>query len=320
MTTQRVLVTGANGFIGSHLVSHLASKGMEILATDRRPPRFNDAPVLAGVRTLDVDLLTDPIDDLVVGCDAVFHLAGLPGVRSSWGAGFPDYVSANVLVTQRLADACFRLGVPRLVFASSSSVYGETFGPSAEDDDCRPMSPYGVTKLASEQISLAYARRPGSSLSVVALRYFTVYGPRQRPDMAFSRMLFGAYSGVPLTLFGDGTQRREFTYVSDVVSATTAAAEIEARDEIINIGGGASVSMIEAISVASRVTGAPIPLDAAIPQPGDVPATRADPFHARDVLGYKPTVDLHEGLTLQAEWMRALDPERLKVFMSEESR
>jgi nucleoside-diphosphate-sugar epimerase len=176
------------------------------------------------------------------------------------------------------------------------------------------MSPYGVTKLAAEQLALAYARRTDSPLSVVALRYFTVYGPRQRPDMALGRLLFAAFSGVPLTLYGDGKQRRDFTFISDVVAATITAASIDAREEVINIGGGTSVSLIEAVDIASRVAGCPIPLTATGPQPGDVPVTRADLTLAGELLNYTPQVDLPDGLARKAEWLRSLDPSLLTAF------
>ena len=311
---RRVLVTGSSGFIGSHLVQELDERGVEVTAVDCRGPRFDDLPETATGRHVRLDLLKDDLDDVVAGCEVVFHLAARPGVRGSWGESFSDYLTTNVQATQLLLEACRRHEVHRLVFASSSSVYGDAIGPSCEDDECRPMSPYGVTKLAAEQLCLSYARRKDSALSVVALRYFTVYGPRQRPDMAFSRMLFAAYSGMPLTLYGDGTQRREFTYVSDVVAATIAAADADAKDEVINVGGGASVSMIEAIGIASQVVGRPIPLTAVAAMPGDVPATRADLTLARELLAYRPTVELHEGLTSQAAWMRDLPNEWLVAF------
>ncbi|WP_327720275.1 NAD-dependent epimerase/dehydratase family protein [Streptomyces sp. NBC_00490] len=317
---ERVLVTGSNGFIGSHLVEYLAGLGLSVLAVDHRPPRFGEPWRRPGVRTLDVDLRTDPLGELVEGRDVVFHLAARPGVRGSWGADFGDYLSANVTATHRLVNACVNGGVPRLVFASSSSVYGEAAGPSSEGDACRPLSPYGVTKLAAEQLCLAYARRPGSPLSVVALRYFTVYGPRQRPDMAFSRMLFACYSGVPFRMFGDGTQKREFTYVGDVVDATVAAAGTAARDEIVNVSGGASVSLLDALTVAAAVTGRRVPLDVTGARPGDARATVADPSHARRLLDHRPRVSLAEGLARQARWLRGLDQDQLKVFVAEEGR
>ncbi|HZM74148.1 MAG TPA: NAD-dependent epimerase/dehydratase family protein [Candidatus Limnocylindrales bacterium] len=313
---KRALVTGVNGFIGSHLAHALIGQGTEVVGVDRAPCRYGDLPELSAsplFHRADLDLTSDSLDDAIAGCDVVFHLAARPGVRDSWGE-FGAYLSCNVVGTQRLLETCWQQGTPRVVFASSSSVYGATVGPSCEDDDCRPMSLYGVTKLAAEQLCLAYARRTDDPLSVVALRYFTVYGPRQRPDMALGRLLFAAYSGIPMTLYGDGRQRRDFTYVSDIVDATLAAATLDCREEIINVGSGSSVSLIDAIDIASQVVGRPIPLDAATAQPGDVPVTHADLENARELLGYQPAVDLAEGLARQAEWLRGLDHDHLQVF------
>jgi nucleoside-diphosphate-sugar epimerase len=313
---KRALVTGVSGFIGSQLAQALVGKGIEVVGIDSMPCRYGSPTELIEsplFRRASLDLTIDPLESALAECDVVFHLAAKPGVRDSWNE-FSAYLDGNVAATQRLLECCWQQGTPRVVFASSSSVYGATVGPSCEDDDCRPMSPYGVTKLAAEQLCLAYARRTDNPLSVVALRYFTVYGPRQRPDMALGRLLFAAYSGTPMTLYGDGRQRRDFTYVSDVVDATIAAVAIDCREEIINVGSGTSVSLIDAISIASRVVGRPIPLDVAVEQPGDVPVTHADLETARDLLDYRPAVDLTEGLARQAEWMRNLGNDDLKSF------
>ncbi|MBO4206304.1 NAD-dependent epimerase/dehydratase family protein [Micromonospora echinofusca] len=320
----RVLVTGAAGFIGSHLVDVLLSRGVEVVGLDRRrlgEHAIADENLASAVESplftpLCRDLSADQLDDAVDGCDTVFHLAARPGVRSSWGADFVDYAQANVLGTHRLLTACVQSGVRRLVYASSSSVYGPTDRPSGEADPTRPVSPYGVSKLAAEQLCLAYARRPASRLSVVALRYFTVYGPRQRPDMAIGRLLFAAYTGLPVTLFGDGSQRREFTYISDVIAATVAAAHVDASWAVVNVGGGSSVSMRGVIQEASTVTGRHIPVQTADAQPGDVPATSADLTLAGRLLGYWPAVGLHEGLARQSEWLVSLSPDRLATFTS----
>jgi nucleoside-diphosphate-sugar epimerase len=186
--------------------------------------------------------------------------------------------------------------------------------PSGEHDQTMPVSPYGVTKLAGEQLCLAYAKRPDSRLSVTALRYFTVYGPRQRPDMAIARMLAAALTGAQYTIFGDGTQRREFTYVDDVVAATIAAADIDSPAAVINIGGGSSVSMTGVIAVAREVTGYPFPLTAVHAQPGDVHATAADLTTARLLLGYEPSTDLRAGMARQADWLRGLSPDLLRIY------
>ncbi|MEE6260146.1 NAD-dependent epimerase/dehydratase family protein [Plantactinospora sonchi] len=320
----RVLVTGAAGFIGSHLVDALLARGVTVLGLDRR--RLGEHP-LAGENLATavtnrlftpyhLDLATDQLDDVVKGCDTVFHLAARPGVRQSWGGEFLDYAQANVVGTHRLLDACTREGVRRLVVASSSSVYGPADRPSREIDPTCPVSPYGVSKLAAEHLCLAYARRPDSRLSVAALRYFTVYGPRQRPDMLIGRILFAAYTGFPITLYGDGSQRREFTYVSDVVTATLGAAHLDVRAAVINVGGGASVSMRGVIDEAAKVTGRQVPVKVVDAQPGDVPATAADLTRAGRLLGYWPTVGLHEGLARQSAWLVNLSRDRLAAFTS----
>ncbi|MEU5669066.1 NAD-dependent epimerase/dehydratase family protein [Micromonospora parva] len=322
--TARVLVTGAAGFIGSHVVDALLARGIQVVGLDRRrlgQDALADENLAAAAANplftpLCRDLATDRLDDAVDGCDVVFHLAARPGVRPSWGSEFHDYAQSNVLGTQRLLDACVRSGVRRLVYASSSSVYGPADRPSRENDRTSPVSPYGVSKLAAEQLCVAYACRPDNRLSVVALRYFTVYGPRQRPDMAIGRLLFAAYTGLPVTLFGDGSQRREFTYITDVVAATIAASQVDAQCAVVNIGGGASVSMRGAIQEASTVTGRHIPVQVADVQPGDVPSTAADLTLAGRLLGYWPTVGLHEGMARQSAWLVNLSRDRLTAFAS----
>ena len=262
---------------------------------------------------LEGDLCDVDLNALVRDAACVYHLAAVPGVRSSW-SGFERYVAANVVATQRLLSACIQTGVAKVVYASSSSVYGQIDAPSRENDPTQPISPYGVSKLAGEQLCLAYAKRPESRLSVTALRYFTVYGPRQRPDMAIGRILAAALTGQQYTIFGDGTQRREFTYVGDVVAATMAAARVEVPAAVTNVGGGSSVSMIDVISMAQRVTGNPVPLTAVAAQAGDVPATAADLTLARLLLGYQPRTDLHAGMTRQADWLRGLPPDVLRAY------
>lgn len=318
----RVVVTGAAGFIGSHLVDALLARGHEVIALDRRDLHDEVAAEnLAGavdyerfcLRT--VELATADLEPLMSRVDTLFHLAAVPGVRGSWGPRFSDYVTSNVMATQRLLAACEHSGVRRLVFASSSSVYGTASRPSREGDPTGPISPYGVTKLAAEQLCLAHAGRPESHLTVAALRYFTVYGPRQRPGMAINQALLGALTGVSVPLYGDGTQRREFTYVDDIVTATLAAATADVTAAVVNIGGGSSVRMLDVLDLAHEITGRPVPITETAPQPGDVSATQADLSLARRLLGYRPSVDLREGMARQAEWLAALpDSTRMSLL------
>lgn len=319
---RRVVVTGAAGFIGSHLVQSLLDTGVEVVGIDRRRPRtdavarlnLQDVVLHPRFSWVEDDLCDADLNALVRNAACVYHLAAVPGVRSSW-SGFERYVAANVVATQRLLSACVQTGVAKVVYASSSSVYGQVNAPSGENDPTQPVSPYGVSKLAGEQLCLAYAKRPGSRLSVTAVRYFTVYGPRQRPDMAIGRILAAAMTGEQYTIFGDGTQRREFTYVGDVVDATMAAARVEVPAAVTNVGGGSSVSMIDVIDMAQQVIGNPVPLTAVPAQAGDVPATAADLTLARLLLDYQPRTDLRTGMTRQAEWLRGLPSDALRVYM-----
>lgn len=323
-TGDRVVVTGAAGFIASHLVDALLAGGHEVIAVDRRSVRLDSTAGANLARAMGhprlrlhtIELATEDVDHVVAGADTVFHLAAVPGVRSSWGSLFGDYLASNVVATQRLLAACERAGVRRLVFASSSSVYGPVSRPSREDDRPAPISPYGVTKLAAEQLCLAHAGRLDTNVSVVALRYFTVYGPRQRPGMAIEQILTGALTGRDVTLFGDGRQRREFTYVDDVVAATLAAAAAEVPTAVVNVGGGASVTMRDVLDLAHQITGKPIPVTAEAPQAGDVSATEADLTLARRVLGYEPTVGLREGMTRQADWLADLGGSRRTLLVA----
>jgi UDP-glucuronate 4-epimerase len=309
----RAVVTGVAGFIGAHLAEALLERGTTVLGIDRCGSSSDDvagrnlAGLLGrpGFRMVQGDLRELDLPKLLSGADVVFHLAGVPGVRPSWGDRFGEYLSANVLATQRLLESGIAVGLPRFVVASSSSVYGGSKAPSREDDPPAPLSPYGVTKLAAEQLSLAYAARPECPTSVVALRYFTVYGPRQRPDMAMGRILKAVWTGRPLRLYGDGTQRRDFTYVDDVVAATVAAASAPARAEVVNVGGGRTVSMLEVLECAAEVTGRQVPVVSEERQAGDVEATEADLGKARLLLGYEPAVCLEDGIGRQWRWFRS---------------
>jgi UDP-glucuronate 4-epimerase len=311
---ERALITGVAGFIGSHLAVELLEQGWLVTGVDTRSPASdpvaaeNLAELLRDGRFkfIQTDVVGADLAILLEGVGVVFHLAALPGVRGSWGDRFADYLTCNVLGTQRLLEACAMAEVPRLVFASSSSVYGTTDGtPSRESDPQVPLSPYGVSKLAAERLCLAYANRPGAVTSVVALRYFTVYGPRQRPDMAFSRIMRAALSGHALSLYGTGEQRRDFTYISDAVNATIAAATVDVQAQAVNVGSGSTVTLTDVLESVAIHAGASVPVLRCVAQPGDVDATSADLTKARPLLGYEPRVRLAEGLRRQWDWLTA---------------
>jgi UDP-glucuronate 4-epimerase len=293
----RYLVTGAAGFIGSHLADGLVARGHEVVGldclTDYYDPALKEENAL-GLELLRLDLAEDAV--ALAGYDGVFHLAGQPGVRS-FGDVFDVYLRRNVLATQRLLEAASAAGV-RVVLASSSSVYGDAERyPTPEDVEPRPISPYGITKLACEHLARAYARNFG--LDCVVLRYFTVYGPRQRPDMAFARVLRALRDGAPFELYGDGSQSRGFTYVADAVEATITA--MESGRGLYNVGGGAEATMLEAVRLAEEVSGRTLDVRVTAAAAGDVRRTAADVSRIRDELGWEPRVGLREGLAAQWE-------------------
>jgi UDP-glucuronate 4-epimerase len=294
----RYAVTGAAGFIGSHLAESLVAAGHEVTGIDCFTDHYDVALKEENARGLDVrrlDLAEDPLE--LGGFDGVFHLAAQPGVRS-FGDVFPLYLRRNVLASQRLYEAAARDGV-RVVFASSSSVYGaaERF-PTPEDATPRPLSPYGITKLASEQLAEAYAREFG--LDYVVLRYFNAFGPRQRPDMAFTRVALALAEGTTFELYGDGGQSRGWTYVSDVVDATTAA--MTAGHGTYNVGGALEASMNEAIELLERISGRSLDVRRRPAVPGDQRRTSADTTRICVELGWEPAVSLEAGLQAQWEW------------------
>jgi nucleoside-diphosphate-sugar epimerase len=241
---------------------------------------------------------------LVAAADFIFHQAGQPGVRASWGKEFDVYLECNVRATQRLLEAV--RGSPRLrrlVFASSSSVYGQAQDlPLREDSLPQPFSPYGVTKLAAEHLCLLYHANYG--VPTVALRYFTVYGPRQRPDMGFHRFIQAALQDRPIVVYGDGEQTRDFTYVADAVEANWLALSPAANGRVFNIGGGSRSSVNQVLATLEAILGRPIRREVRPPQPGDVRHTWADTTRARELLGFSPRVSLREGLARQVEWLR----------------
>jgi len=312
MMNGHVVVTGVAGFIGSHLAEALLADGHDVVGIDALTPYYSQADKRANLarltgqprfRLVTGDLAVLYLDPWLEQASVVFHQAAQPGVRASWGADFSLYVHHNVLATQQLLEACARVGTPRLVAASSSSVYGDAPSyPTTEESTTRPVSPYGVTKLASEHLCLAYAHPAVSSMQVVTLRYFTVYGPRQRPDMGFHRFLEAAYGGKPITVYGDGEQTRDFTYVSDVVQANLLAMTAPIHAEAVNIGGGRQIALNEVLDLIAAATGRKLRIRYEPPRPGDARHTGADTTRAEALLGYRPEVGLADGLAAQAAW------------------
>ena len=308
------MVTGAAGFIGSHLCERLLALGNQVVGVDSFSDyyeRSRKEENLAGLKSnpaftfQELDLVDADLRSTLRGARVVYHLAGQPGVRPSWGEQFDRYVRDNILATQRLLEALKESPLDRLVFAGSSSVYGDAeMFPTKESALPRPVSPYGVTKLAAEHLALLYAKNFG--LPVVSVRYFTVYGPRQRPDMAFALFMQALVDGEPIEIFGDGEQSREFTYVADAVEGTIKAATADVVGEVFNLGGGSRVTVNRVLATLediSRIKAKRKSLPAA---PGDPRHTGASINLARERLGWEPRVSLREGLTKQWEWFQAL--------------
>jgi nucleoside-diphosphate-sugar epimerase len=307
----RALVTGAAGFIGSNLVERLVADGHDVIAVDvfsdyydvdQKRSNWEALARLDPCRLIEADLATVELSELLAEVDTVFHQAGQPGVRASWSDGFDSYLRQNVLVTQRLLEAASEADIERLVYASSSSVYGNAPAyPTTEDDLPRPQSPYGVTKLAAEHLCGVYART--RALPVVSLRYFTVYGPRQRPDMAMHRLIEAALSSHTFPLFGDGHQIRDFTFVDDIVEANVAAAAADvAPGTVLNVAGGTATTVLEIIELIEELTGSTIALDRRPAAAGDVTRTGGSAERVASLLGWEPAVGLREGLARQVSW------------------
>lgn len=308
----QVLVTGAAGFIGSHLCEALIARGCTVRGLDSFTAFYDPARKR---RNLDAlidhpafelvadDLLTARLDEALDGVDVVAHLAGEPGVTTSWGRDFDRYVDRNILATQRLLESTSGRGISRLVYASSSSVYGTGADVLRATGEPRPASPYGVTKLAAETLVGAYA----GSLSAVSLRYFSVYGPRQRPDMAAHRFIESLLDGRPLTVYGDGRQVRDFTYVGDIVEATVQALFADLPSgSVLDVASSEPMSVRTLVGHLEALFGSEATLDTTDERRGDVPRTEGEISAARDQLGWKPTIDLRTGLQRQLEWHRGL--------------
>ncbi len=299
----RYVVTGSAGFIGSHLTETLIARGHDVAGVDCFTDYYDPALKEANAEGLDVARLDLAQEDLdLSGVDGVFHLAGQPGVRS-FGDVFEEYVRRNLLASRRVFEAAAAAGV-RVVFASSSSIYGDAERyPTPEESEPRPISPYGITKLGCEQLAHAYTQ--GFGLDAVVLRYFTFYGPRQRPDMALARVVDALTRGSSFELYGDGLQSRSFTFVADGIEATIAAMERAAAGAVYNVGGGEEATMRQAIETLERVSGRTLDLIERPAAAGDVRRTSADVARIERDLGWRATTSLTDGLQAQWEWASA---------------
>lgn len=307
----KAVVTGAAGFIGSHLSTGLLDRGFEVLGvdcfTDYYPRPIKEANLdvnrsRKGFSFLEAQLQDVDLNTVLDGATHVFHLAAQAGVRKSWGADFRVYTSNNIDASQRLLEACAGRPLHRFVYASSSSLYGDNVSiPMREDALPQPVSPYGVTKLAAEQLCYLYHVNHG--VPTTSLRYFTVYGPRQRPDMAFHRFIRASIDRQPITLYGDGEQTRDFTFVADAVAATMAAGDRGVPGRAYNVGGGSRVSMNQVIDIIGRVAGRPLEVRREPAQKGDMRDTYADTTLARTDLGFAPSVTLEQGIEAEYRWL-----------------
>jgi UDP-glucuronate 4-epimerase len=309
----RVVVTGVAGFIGGHLAQAALSEGHTVVGIDCLTPyydvrikqanleRLTDLP---GFTFVEADLRTADLVPMLEGADVVYHEAGQPGVRLSWSEGFGDYVGHNVSATQRLLEAAKVAGPGRIVYASSSSIYGQAARyPTVETDLPSPHSPYGVTKLAAEHLCGLYAANWG--VPTVSLRYFTVYGPRQRPDMGMNRFIEAVLADQPVPLFGDGEQVRDFTYVGDIVAANMAASTADlAPGTVMNVAGGGSISVNGLLELLGSIAGCKVAIDRLPDQPGDVRVTGGSIERAHALMGWEPKTSVAEGLAAQYAWQR----------------
>ena len=305
------LVTGVAGFVGSHLAERLLDRGARVTGIDcftdyyARPIKESNLALLegrAGFRFVERAIQDADLNALLDDVTHVFHLAAQAGVRRSWGRDFQVYTVNNVEATQVLLEALVGRPIEKLVYASSSSVYGDNAPiPMREDTLPQPLSPYGVTKLAAEHLCQLYSTNHG--VPATSVRYFTVYGPRQRPDMAFNRFLRAALQGAPISVFGDGEQTRDFTFVDDAVAATILAAEQGAPGRAYNIGGGSRVSVNEVLQIVERIAGRRLDIRREPAQKGDMRDTYADTSRARAELGFAPATSLADGLAAEYRWL-----------------
>src|SRR5690606_2504880 len=310
----KALVTGTAGFIGSTLSTTLSDRGADVVgidcftdyyARDIKEGNLSELRTRPNFRFVEARLQDADLDALLDGVSHVFHLAAQAGVRGSWGDQFLTYTTNNVDATQRLLEAVKRRDITRLVYASSSSVYGDVAAiPMVETSVVQPVSPYGVTKLAAEHLCHLY--HVNHWVPAVSPRYFTVYGPRQRPDMGFHRFIRAALTGTPITLFGDGEQSRDFTYVADAVAATIAAGERGRPGAVYNIGGGSRVTINQVLDMVAELTGRPLDIRRLPSEKGDMRDTFADTSRAQADLGFSPSHTLRDGLAAECAWLARL--------------
>ena len=308
------VVTGVAGFIGSHLAERLIREGHEVMGidcfTDYYPRSIKEKNLknlltLPGFSFIEGNLLDLDLPELLNGTQYIFHQAAQAGVRSSWGAEFEIYTTLNLVATQRMLEACKKLTIKKFIFASSSSVYGDSDElPLREDSVLRPVSPYGVTKLAGEHLCTSYWKN--YNIPTIALRYFTVYGPRQRPDMAFHKFMGALLEDKEIEIYGDGLQTRDFTFISDAVEGNLLAMKATLVGEVFNIGGGSRVTVNDVLDTLQKITMKNPRIVYQDVQKGDVKHTLAETIKARNTLGYSPKVDLKTGLEKQWEWFQTL--------------
>ncbi|MCD2100065.1 NAD-dependent epimerase/dehydratase family protein [Rhodococcus rhodochrous] len=308
------LVTGIAGFVGSTLAEELLSKGHEVVGIDCFTDYYDVNTKMANIKNFESDVAIvrsdineADLDALLDGVDTVYHQAGQPGVRSSWGRDFTTYTKMNVDATQRLLEAAKKSStLKRFVYASSSSVYGDAESyPTRETDRPMPVSPYGVTKLAAEHLCTLYAKNFG--VPTVSLRYFTVYGPRQRPDMAFNKFIRAALQGSEIEIYGDGHQVRDFTYISDIVAANVMAGNSSVDPgTVLNVSGGSNVSIRDVLRILGEITGRTLNVNYGPPTPGDVRRTGGESEESAKKLGWRPSVQIEKGLELEVEYFAGL--------------
>jgi len=308
----KCLVTGAAGFIGSSLSEELIRLGHQVVGVDcfldYYPRMFKEANLeqlraSSQFTLVEQSILEADLDSLLSGVEVVFHLAAQAGVRASWGKNFEIYTENNIRATQRLLEACKDIKLKKFIYASSSSVYGEVRSlPMKETDYPSPVSPYGVSKLAAEHLVYLYWKN--FNIPTISLRYFTVFGPRQRPDMAFHKFLAASLMNKPIELYGSGEQTRDFTYIADIVRAHILAVESSAEGEVFNIGGGNRLSLASAIAVIEQIVGRKLTIATRPAQKGDASHTYADISKAANILGFQPMVSIREGLEREFVWLK----------------